>query len=133
MDSAGSSALSATGRVNVKSSREYVGTSFAPLLKFMSTRVGCAFSNASTPPPAGNAMATSAPRAIQPRRAIGPLRLVRLRVGAAAAQGSVSCIDVGSDNGARGLSHDRRVLDYDADLRAWHSAQSHMALSIVKV
>src|SRR5260370_16509202 len=33
------------------------------------------------------------------------LRLVRPRGGAAKAQGSVSCRDVGNDNGARGLSH----------------------------
>jgi len=46
-----------------------------------------------------------APRAIQPLRAMPRLRLMRLGGGAAKAQGSVSGVDVGEDNGAPGLSH----------------------------
>ena len=105
MVNAASTALSATGRLKLKTSCEYVETSTWPLFKLRSTEVGLAFSKASTPPPAVNATANTTPNAIQPRRAMRRLRLVRLRGGAATAQGSVSCRDVGNDNGARGLSH----------------------------
>src|SRR5260370_2605571 len=100
-----SRALSATGRLKLNTSCEYVGTSICPLFKLRSTEVGLAFSKASTPPPAVSTTANTTPNAIQPRRAMRRLRLVRLRGGAATAQGSVSCRDVGNDNGARRLSH----------------------------
>ncbi len=105
MVNAASTARSATGRLKLNTSCEYVGTSICPLFKLRSTEVGLAFSKASTPPPAVIATANTTPSAIQPRRVMRRLRLVRLRGGAATAQGSVSCRDVGNDNGARGLSH----------------------------
>jgi hypothetical protein len=55
------------------------------------------------------------------------LRLIRRFAGAAAAQGSFSCMDVGSDNGAPGLSHVVPAVDYAGAFLARHSGQSHKA------
>src|SRR5882762_4764161 len=104
-----------------------MGTSFAPFVRLRPTEVGIAFSNARTPPPAVRRTAMTAARAIQPRPPMRRLRRGRLNDMAAGAQGSVSCRDVGEDNGARGLSHFAPGSDYVGSFRARHSGQSHSA------